>query len=43
MLMDLLYLLIFMTTFMAPMIIIGSIVEYVLYEIKGEDPNRDYE
>ena len=43
MLEDLLYLIVFITAFMGPMLIAGAIVEYVLYDIMGENPNRDYE
>lgn len=42
MLENLLYLIVFITAFMGPMLIVGAIVEYVLYDIMGEDPNRDY-
>ena len=43
MLEDLIYLIVFITAFMGPMLIVGAIVEYVLYDIMGENPNRDYE
>ena len=42
MLMDLLYLIIFITAFMGPMLIVGAIVDYILYDVMGEDPDRDY-
>ena len=42
MLEDLIYLIVFITAFMGPMLIVGAIVEYVLYDIMGENPNRDY-
>ena len=42
MLMDLLYLIVFITAFMGPMLIVGAIVEYILYDVLGEDPDRDY-
>ena len=42
MLEDLLYLIVFITAFMGPMLIVGAIVEHVLYDIMGEDPDRDY-
>ena len=41
--MDLLYLLVFMTAFMGPMLIIGSIIEYVIYDVKREDPDKPYD
>lgn len=40
--MDIVYLIVFMTMFMGPMLIVGAIVEFVLYEIKGEDPDKPY-
>ena len=43
MLADLLYLIVFITAFMGPMLIVGAIVEYVLYDVLGEDPNKDYQ
>ena len=39
---DLLYLIVFITAFMGPMLIVGAIVEYILYDVLGEDPDRDY-
>ena len=43
MLEDLLYLIVFITAFMGPMLIAGAIVEYILYDVLGEDPNKDWE
>ena len=43
MLENLLYLIVFITAFMGPMLIVGAIVEYVLYDIMGNNPNKDYE
>ena len=43
MLENLLYLIVFITAFMGPMLIVGAIVEYVLYDVLGEDPNKDYQ
>ena len=43
MLMDLLYLIIFITAFMGPMLIVGAIVDYVLYDVMGKNPDEDYE
>ena len=43
MLQDLIYLIVFITALMGPMLIVGAIVEYILYDIMGEDPNKDYE
>ena len=43
MLENLLYFIVFIIAFMGPMLIVGAIVEYVLYDIMGENPNRDYE
>ena len=42
MLEDLLYLIVFITAFMGPMLIVGAIVEYILYDVLGEEPDRDY-
>ena len=42
MLEDLLYLIVFITACMGPMLIVGAIVEYRLYDVLGEDPDRDY-
>ena len=42
MLEDLIYLIVFITAFMGPMLIVGTIVEYVLYNVLGKDPNEDY-
>ena len=42
MLMDLLYLIIFITAFMGPMLIVGAIVEYILYDVMGKNPDEDY-
>ena len=43
MLENLLYLIVFITAFMGPMLIVGAIVEHILYDIMGEDPNKDYQ
>ena len=43
MLEDLIYLIVFITAFMGPMLIVGAIVEYILYDVLGEDPNKDWE
>lgn len=40
--MDIVYLIVFMAIFMGPMLFVGAIVEFVLYEIKGEDPDKSY-
>ena len=42
MLEDLLYLIVFVTAFMGPMLIVGAIIEYILYDVLGKDPDRDY-
>ena len=42
MLENLLYLIVFITAFMGPMLIVGAIVEHIIYDIMGENPNRDY-
>ena len=42
MLEDWLYLIVCITAFMGPMLIVGAIVEYILYDVLGKDPDRDY-
>ena len=42
MLEDLLYLIVFITAFMGSMLIVGAIVEYILYDVLGKDPDEDY-
>lgn len=42
MLMDLLYLLVFICIFMGPALLVCGIIEYICYDIMGEDPDRDY-
>ena len=43
MLEDLLYLIVFITAFMGPMLIVGPIVEYVYYTVLGHNPDEDYD
>ena len=43
MLENLLYLIVFITAFMGPMLIVGAIVEYVYYRVQGHNQDEDYD
>ena len=43
MLMDLLYLLVFICICMGPALLVCGIFEYIYYDKMGNDPNKDYD
>lgn len=40
--MDIVYLIVFMTAFMGPALIVGAVVEFIYYDVMGHNPDEPY-